>query len=66
MRTIGGALGGQVAASLLAASLLADGYPSERGYTTTFIVMASVLAASVARRWRCPAAGRIELTSSPC
>ena len=48
MRTIGGALGGQVAASLLAASLLADGYPSERGYTTTFIVMASVLAASVA------------------
>ena len=40
MRTIGGALGGQVAASLLAASLLADGYPSERGYTTTFIVMA--------------------------
>ena len=48
MRTIGGAIGGQVAASLLAASLLADGYPSEHGYTVTFIVMAGVLAASVA------------------
>jgi EmrB/QacA subfamily drug resistance transporter len=47
MRTIGGAIGGQVAASLLAASLLADGYPSERGYTITFIVMAGVLGASV-------------------
>jgi EmrB/QacA subfamily drug resistance transporter len=47
MRTIGGAIGGQVAASLLAASLLADGYPSEHGYTTTFIIMAGVLAASV-------------------
>ena len=42
------AIGGQVAASLLAASLLANGYPSEHGYTTTFVVMASVLAASVA------------------
>ncbi len=48
MRTIGGAIGGQVAASLLAASLLADGYPSEHGYTVTFVVMAGVLAASVA------------------
>ena len=48
MRTICGAIGGQVAASLLAASLLADGYPSEHGYTVTFIVMAGVLAASVA------------------
>ena len=48
MRTIGGAIGGQVAASLLAASLLANGYPSEAGYTTTFVVMAGVLAASVA------------------
>ena len=40
-------IGRQVAASLLAASLLADGYPSEHGYTTTFIIMAGVLAASV-------------------
>jgi hypothetical protein len=43
MRTIGGAIGGQVAASLLA-----DGYPSEHGYTVTFTVMAVVLVASVA------------------
>jgi hypothetical protein len=28
--------------------LLADGYPSEHGYVMTFIVMAGVLAASVA------------------
>ena len=55
MRTIGGAIGGQVAASLLAASLLTDGYPSEHGYTITFIVMAGVLAASVAASLAVPA-----------
>ena len=46
MRTIGGTIGGQIG-ELLAASLLADGYPSEHGYTVTFSVMAGVLVASV-------------------
>jgi EmrB/QacA subfamily drug resistance transporter len=47
MRTIGGAIGGQVAASLLAASLLADGLPGENGYTLSFAVMALALLAGV-------------------
>ena len=47
MRTIGGAIGGQVAASLLAASLLADGLPGENGYTLSFAVMALALLAAV-------------------
>jgi len=58
VRTVGGAIGGQVAASLLAASLLANGYPSEHGYTTTFVVMAGVLATSVAASLAVPGRSR--------
>jgi hypothetical protein len=47
MRTIGGAVGGQVAASILAASLLGDGLPNEQGYTLSFVVMALALAAGI-------------------
>jgi MFS family permease len=47
MRTIGGAIGGQVAASLLAVSLLADGLPGENGYTLAFAAMALALLAAV-------------------
>jgi EmrB/QacA subfamily drug resistance transporter len=47
MRTIGGAVGSQVAASILAASLLADGTPKEHGYTLSFIIMAAALAAGI-------------------
>jgi hypothetical protein len=62
-RTIGGAIGGQVAASLLAASLLADGYPSEHGYTVTFIVMAGVLGASVVAALAVPGRRRMNRVS---
>jgi EmrB/QacA subfamily drug resistance transporter len=48
MRTIGGAMGGQVAASILAANLLADGVPSEHGYTVSFVIMALALGSGVA------------------
>jgi hypothetical protein len=47
MRTIGGAVGGQVAASILAATLVADGLPGEKGYTLSFAIMALALVAAV-------------------
>jgi EmrB/QacA subfamily drug resistance transporter len=46
-RTIGGAIGSQVAASILAASLFASGVPKERGYTLSFVIMAGALAAGI-------------------
>jgi EmrB/QacA subfamily drug resistance transporter len=46
-RTIGGAIGSQVAASILAASLFASGVPKERGYTLSFVIMAVALAAGI-------------------
>jgi len=48
MRTVGGAVGGQVAASILAANLSVSGLPLERGYTVSFVIMAVTLAAGVA------------------
>jgi hypothetical protein len=45
-RTIGGAIGAEVAASVLAAHVIA-GEPEKRGYTITFWVCAAVLAVGV-------------------
>ncbi len=47
VRTIGGAIGAEVAASILAANLLASGYPDKHGYTVTFILCAVVLTVGV-------------------
>ncbi|MFN8222161.1 MAG: MFS transporter [Gaiellales bacterium] len=44
-RTIGGAIGSQAAASVLAANIAADGYPAERGYTLSFALMAVAIGA---------------------
>jgi EmrB/QacA subfamily drug resistance transporter len=47
MRTIGGAVGSQIAASILAANLLASGRPAEEGYTISYALMGlTVLAAT--------------------
>ena len=43
MRTIGGAVGAQVGASILAGQLGADGMPSETGFTVAFTVSAAAL-----------------------
>ena len=48
MRTVGGALGSQVAAAIVAAHLLADGTPQESGYTTAFGLAAVAIALSLA------------------
>jgi EmrB/QacA subfamily drug resistance transporter len=43
VRTIGGAIGAEVAASILASDLLANGYPSAHAYTVTFVICAAVV-----------------------
>ena len=53
VRTIGGAVGGQVAATILASTLLASGFPAERGYTISFLVSVGVLAVGSWQRSRC-------------
>jgi EmrB/QacA subfamily drug resistance transporter len=47
VRTIGGALGAEVAASILGANLLGSGLPAKHGYTITFTLCAVVLAVGV-------------------
>ena len=48
VRTIGGAIGAEVSASILAASTLAaTGYPDRHGYTVTFALCGAVLAVGV-------------------
>jgi hypothetical protein len=43
MRSIGGALGAQIAASIVSAHVDADGLPAESGYTAAFVVSAIAL-----------------------
>jgi EmrB/QacA subfamily drug resistance transporter len=47
VRTIGGAAGAVVAASILSANVLASGLPDKHGYTVTFALCAGVLAIGV-------------------
>jgi EmrB/QacA subfamily drug resistance transporter len=47
VRTIGGAIGAEVAASILAADVLASGYPAKHGYTVTFWLCAGMVAVGV-------------------
>ncbi len=43
MRTVGGAIGGQVAAAVLTGYMAASGFPREAGYTLTFVLLAMAL-----------------------
>jgi MFS family permease len=47
IRNIGGCLGSQVSASLLAASTLTSGLPRESGFTAAFLVVSGMLCLSV-------------------
>ena len=47
VRTIGGAVGAEVATSILAANVLAGGSPSKHGYTLTFALCAAVVGVGV-------------------
>jgi hypothetical protein len=42
MRTIGGAIGGQIAATIISGHVTASGLPDESGYTAAFVVSAAV------------------------
>ena len=60
VRSIGGAIGSQVSAGIVAATLASDGLPTERGFTLAFVVAAAALAVGVfvALRVPAPAAAR--------
>jgi EmrB/QacA subfamily drug resistance transporter len=47
VRTIGGAIGAEVAATILAANVLASGYPDRHGYTVTFVMCGAAMALGV-------------------
>jgi EmrB/QacA subfamily drug resistance transporter len=59
IRTIGGAIGAQVAASILAVNLVAGGYPDRHGYTVTFVLDAAILVLGVLASLAVPRPGRI-------
>jgi EmrB/QacA subfamily drug resistance transporter len=48
VRTIGSAIGAELAASVLSANLLPNGYPDRHGYTVVFALCAVILAVGVA------------------
>jgi hypothetical protein len=43
VRTIGGAIGAEIAATIIASNVLASGLPAERGYTISFALCAAVV-----------------------
>lgn len=47
VRTIGGAIGSEVAATIIAGNLLASGFPAQRGYIISFAMCAVVLGVGV-------------------
>jgi len=47
VRTIGGAIGAEVAATIIAAHALSSGQPAESGYTITFVICAAVVGVGV-------------------
>jgi EmrB/QacA subfamily drug resistance transporter len=55
VRSIGGAIGSQVSAAIVTATLAADGLPTERGFTIAFVVAAAALAVGVVVALRVPA-----------
>ena len=59
VRTIGGAIGAEVAASVLTANALASGYPDEHGYTVVFTLCAVVLGAGVVAGLLVPGRARV-------
>ncbi|HET7172473.1 MAG TPA: MFS transporter [Gaiellales bacterium] len=56
VRSIGGAIGSQVSAGIVTATVASDGLPTERGFTLAFVVAAAALAVGIAVALRVPAA----------
>jgi EmrB/QacA subfamily drug resistance transporter len=55
VRSIGGAIGSQVSAGIVTATLASDGLPTERGFTLAFVVAGAALAVGVFVALRVPA-----------
>jgi MFS family permease len=64
VRSIGGAIGSQVAAGIITATVAAGGLPSERGFTIAFAVAAAALALGFLVALRIPSA-RAGLADEP-
>ena len=58
VRSIGGAIGSQVSAGIVTATVAASGLPTERGFTIAFLVAAAALAVGVVVALRVPAPAR--------
>jgi hypothetical protein len=54
MRTLGGAVGGQAAASVIASSADSGGVPAEHGFTLAFALAAGAAALTVACAYAAP------------
>ncbi|MBV8598504.1 MAG: MFS transporter [Actinobacteria bacterium] len=54
VRTIGGAIGSQVSAGILTASMASDGFPSDSGFTGAFAASAAALGIAALVAWRVP------------
>jgi Zn-dependent protease with chaperone function len=70
MRTIGGAIGGQLAATFIAANVLPSGHPAERGFVQAWVMQAGFLlvctfAALLVPRRRPYAAPLLEADAAP-
>jgi MFS family permease len=65
VRTIGSAIGAELAASVLSANLLASGYPDRHGYTVVFALDAVILAAGVAVSLLVPGRARVARAAVP-
>ena len=61
VRTIGGAIGAEIAATIIAANALSSGLPAERGYTITFAICAGVVAVGILAALAVPSRSRPQM-----
>jgi hypothetical protein len=58
MRTLGGAVGGQITASVLAGHIAHDGLPTDSGFTVAFVFCGVTMALAVVAATIIPGRGR--------
>jgi MFS family permease len=59
LRTIGGAIGAQIVAAVLASGIAANGYPTKSSYVTSFVVIAAACGVSAVAAALVPARSRV-------
>jgi MFS family permease len=59
LRTVGGAFGGQIAATILASDLMAGGYPSEEAFVRAFVMCAVAVFLAFGASFAIPQRGRV-------